>query len=163
MEKFLIDRFSTRTLYFFSNFAYTVCIGLIYFFDNKNYIPVIIALFSTSGILLTAITTLPYQIVSEYHQDKAYRSKSASGSKRGLGVDCSLLSCMFFASQALVSTFISLLTANLGKSAILLAGSLFGFVCCFCAATVVIYPEANAKTKNASSKKIENDKASSQV
>ena len=42
-------------------------------------------LFSTAGILLTSNTTLPYQMLAEYHKDSVYRSKSASGTKRGLG------------------------------------------------------------------------------
>jgi hypothetical protein len=83
MEKYLIDIFSTRTLYFFSNFVYAVCVGLIYFFDN---VWIIMPLFATSGVLLTANTTLPYTMLSDYHQDKAYRNKSASGTKRGLGL-----------------------------------------------------------------------------
>lgn len=82
LEKFLMDRFSTRTLYFFSYLVYAICCGAIYFQTN---VYIIMPLSSSLGILLTAICTLPYQMLSEFHKDNKYRNKSASGTKRGLG------------------------------------------------------------------------------
>lgn len=138
MEKILAPRFSTRTLYFFSNLLYAICVALIFFVDKIYFI---LPLFATVGVILTSNVTLPYQMVAEFHEDKEFRSKSAVGTKRGLGVDCALLNCMYFASQALCASFMSVLTAALGPYTIVLVASLFAFCCCTCAALVVIYPD----------------------
>lgn len=82
LEKFLLTRFSTKTLYFFTYLIYAICCGIIYF---QTSVYVILPLSSSMGMLLTTITTLPYQMLSEFHQDKNYRNQSAAGTKRGLG------------------------------------------------------------------------------
>jgi solute carrier family 45 protein 1/2/4 len=142
-----MERFSTRTLYFFSNFTYAICVSCIYFVDS---VYIIMPLYSSAGLLLTANQTFPYQLLSDYHKDKEYRKQSAQGSKRGLGVDCSLLSCMFFASQTIVSLFMSLLTSSLGNSVILIFAALCALACCFCAAILVKYPEEMVNDKKSS-------------
>lgn len=81
LEKFLINIFSTRSLYFFSHLIYAVCIGGSYFVTNEYYI---LALASLLGIVITVNYTLPYQLVSEFHEDKEYRKQSPPGTKRGI-------------------------------------------------------------------------------
>lgn len=77
-----MKRVSTRALYFFSFLTYAICFGCMYF---QTSIYVILPLCSSIGVLLTSLTTLPYQMLSEFHKDKNYRSQSAAGTKRGLG------------------------------------------------------------------------------
>jgi solute carrier family 45 protein 1/2/4 len=153
LENFLLDRFSTRTLYFFSNFIYAICVSCIYYVDKVYFI---LPLYSTAGLVLTVNQTLPYQLLADYHKNKEFRRQSAQGTKRGLGVDCSLLSCMFFASQALVSLFMSLLTASLGNSVILISSALCALACCLCTAILIKYPEEmvdKKKSKGSSTEK----------
>lgn len=83
LENFLLKRFSTRTLYFFSFLTYAVFCGCIYF---QTSIYAIMPLCSCIGVLLTSLVTLPYQMLSEFHKDKNYRKQSAAGTKRGLGI-----------------------------------------------------------------------------
>ncbi|CAF1016480.1 unnamed protein product, partial [Brachionus calyciflorus] len=72
LEKFLMEKFSTRTLYFFSYFLYALCCIGIYFQTN---IYIIMPLCSSMGIVLTAVSTLPYQMLSDFHKDNNYRTQ----------------------------------------------------------------------------------------
>ena len=83
MEKYLISRFSMRSLFFFAHFFYAICMGVLYFQSN---IYIIMPLSSSLGVILTANVTIPYQMISEFHNDKVYKSKSAPGTKRGIGL-----------------------------------------------------------------------------
>ena len=134
-----MDRLSTRSLYFLSYFIYAVCSALIYFADGKFWI--IATLYSICGILSTAITTLPYQMVAEYHENDEYKNTSVPGTQRGLGIDCSLLSSMFFLSQALISIFMSLIISALGNYSIIISGSLLAFIGCFWISFFMIFPK----------------------
>ena len=40
---------------------------------------------SALGLILTTLSTLPYQMISEFHKDKNYRKQSAKGTRRGIG------------------------------------------------------------------------------
>ena len=57
------------------------------------------------------------------------------------GIDCSLLSCIFFLSQAIIAAFMSFVTAKFNKSAIVLISALFSILNCFWIALFVIFPE----------------------
>ncbi|RNA27188.1 SLC45A2 [Brachionus plicatilis] len=145
LEKFLMEKFSTRTLYFFSYLVYALCCIGIYFQTN---IYIIMPLSSSIGIVLTAISTLPYQMLSEFHKDNRYRSQSAAGTKRGLGIDCSLLSSIYFLAQTIVSAVMSLITSNFGNYSILIIGALFSLLGCFWIALFVIFPEDQTQKKS---------------
>ncbi len=82
LEKFLQDKFSTKTLYFFTFLIYAICSGAIFF--QKN-IYIIMGLSSTLGLVITTLSTLPYQMIAEFHKDKNYRKQSAEGTRRGIG------------------------------------------------------------------------------
>ena len=103
---------------------------------------------SSIGIVLTAISTLPYQMLSEFHKDNNYRIQSAAGTKRGLGIDCSLLSSIYFLAQAFVSAFMSMVTSKFGNYSIVVIGAVFALVGCFWIAVFVIFPEENSNEKS---------------
>jgi solute carrier family 45, member 1/2/4 len=138
-----MEKLKTRTLYFFSYLIYAICSGLIYFQTNFY---IILPLCSTMGIILTAITTIPYQMLAEFHQDKKFRAQGAEGTKRGLGVDCSLLSSIYFLAQSIVAAFMSLITTSLGNYVIVLVSCFFALLGCFWIALFVIFPKSS-KTK----------------
>lgn len=100
---------------------------------------------SSIGIVLTAVSTLPYQMLSEFHKDNKYRSQSAAGTKRGLGIDCSLLSSIYFLAQTIVSAFMSVVTSNFGNYSIVVIGALFSLLGCLWVALFVIFPEEQIK------------------
>lgn len=143
-EKFLLEKISTQTLYFGSYLVYGICNGAIYFL-NSFY--AILPLYTMSGVILTAISTLPYQMLAEFHEDKEYRNKSSPGTKRGLGIDCSLLSSMFFLAQTLVSAFMSPMITSFGQYTIMIMASVFSLLGCGWIALFVVFPKKNAKTK----------------
>jgi hypothetical protein len=124
-----------------------VASGAMFFLTDFYYI---LPVYAICGIMTTAITTLPYQMVSEFHEDTNYRSQSNPGTKRGLGIDCSLLSSMFFLSQALVSIFMSLLISAFGNYVILIVASVTSFLGCFWISLFVIFPDSASDTTSAS-------------
>ena len=126
LEKYLLAQFSVKNLYFWSHLFYAVTIGLVYFQSN---IYVIMGLSCAFGILLNVNSTLPYQMISEFHQHEEFRNKSPPGTCRGIGeikrnlifnnkyskfiiwivgIDCALLSSIYFLAQTLVAIYTSL-------------------------------------------------------
>ena len=93
------------------------------------------------GIIQTTITVLPYSMLGEFHKDELYRAKSPPGTKRGLGIDCSLLSSVYFLAQATVSVAMSPIIAAFGNYSILVMASLLAFFGCFWISCFVIFPE----------------------
>ena len=67
-------------MYIFTYILYISSCIAIYFLDN---IYVILPFCCSFGILLTSLSTLPYQMISEFHRDKAYVYQSKNGTKRG--------------------------------------------------------------------------------
>ena len=132
-------------LYLITFFMYVVSCVIIYFLND---VFVIIPLCFSFGVLMTALTTLPYQMLSEFHEDEAYVNENKDGVKRGLGTDCALLCSCFFLGQTITSTFISFLTASLGNRIILVVAAIFGAIAFFLAMFVVIYPKNNAATRS---------------
>ena len=80
-EKYLLEKFSTKSLYLFTYALYVVSCVIIYFLDN---IYAILPFCFSFGILLTALSTLPYQMLSEFHKDDSYVNRSKDAIKRGL-------------------------------------------------------------------------------
>lgn len=139
-----MTRVSTRSLYFFSYLINGISCAAIYF---QTSIYAILPLSSTFGIILTAITTLPYQMVSEFHKDKNYKKKSPPGTQRGFGVDCSLVGSIFFLGQTVISSFMSLLVSKFGNYTTVLLGALFSLLGCLWISLFVIFPKPRAKKK----------------
>ncbi len=97
---------------------------------------------------MTTLTTLPYQMLSEFHQDNAYVNNNTSGIKRGLGIDCSLLCSCFFLAQTIVSSFMSQLTFVYGHAIILVVGALFGTLAFVYVLVSVVFPISNASNRS---------------
>uniref|UniRef100_H3C0X4 Solute carrier family 45 member 1 n=1 Tax=Tetraodon nigroviridis TaxID=99883 RepID=H3C0X4_TETNG len=93
LEK-LEERFSLRTLYFFAYLAFGLGTGLTTLSTN---IYVVLSLCVTYGVLFSSLCTLPYSLLCEYYQSPQLSSihfcgSSEEGTRRGMGVDISLLS-----------------------------------------------------------------------
>ena len=154
LENYLITKFSTKTIYFFSFLSYALCCGGIYFIKN---IYGIMGVSSIMGIFLTVLITLPYTMLSEFHKDKKYRNKSAAGTKRGLGIDCSLLSSIYFLAQSLISAIMSPIISKFGNYSILILGALFSFLGCFWISLFVVFPEPKESKKDKIKKNVESN------
>ena len=67
------ERYSIKRLYLITFAVYFVSCILMY---NSKEIYFILPLCSSLGILITAITTLPYQLISKFHEDNSYISRN---------------------------------------------------------------------------------------
>ena len=140
----MLKKFSTKFLYLATYLLYVLSCVAIFFLEN---VFIIIPFCFSFGILMTTLTTLPYQMLSEFHQEESYVNSSKNGVKRGMGIDCSLLSSCFFLGQLIVSSFMSLLTANFDNRVILIVAGIFGTMGFFFILFFVIFPKRNASNQ----------------
>lgn len=104
---------------------------LIYFTDS---IYNILFLSTSFGFLLTVLNTLPYKMIFEFNQ-------SMSDSQfRGIGVDCSVLSCSFFLAQMIVAVSMSYLIYLMDNRVILVTGAMFSALGFFLNSYFLYYP-----------------------
>ncbi|XP_066527362.1 proton-associated sugar transporter A isoform X2 [Hoplias malabaricus] len=145
LEK-LEERFSLRTLYFFAYLAFGLGTGLATLSTNLY---VVLSLCVTYGVLFSSLCTLPYSLLCEYYQSPQFCGSSEDGTKRGMGVDISLLSCQYFLAQILVSVAMGPLTSLVGGAqGVMYFASLMSFVGCLYSSLCVVYqlppPEGRA-------------------
>ncbi|NWH72170.1 S45A1 protein, partial [Piaya cayana] len=158
LEK-LEERFSTRTLYFVAYLAFGLGTGLATLSRN---IYVVLSLCATYGILFATLCTLPYSLLCDYYQSHEvspsmgrgerysqhlltlcppqFVGSQAEGTRRGMGVDISLLSCQYFLAQILVALAMGPLTAAVGSaSGAMYFASLVSFLGCLFSSLCVTY------------------------
>ncbi|XP_053725258.1 proton-associated sugar transporter A isoform X1 [Synchiropus splendidus] len=136
LEK-LEERFSLRTLYFFAYLAFGLGTGLATLSTNLY---VVLSLCVTYGILFSSLCTLPYSLLCEYYQSPQFCGSSEEGTRRGMGVDISLLSCQYFLAQILVSVAMGPLTSMVGGAqGVMYFSSLMSFVGCVYSSLCVVY------------------------
>uniref|UniRef100_A0A8C2V0Y3 Proton-associated sugar transporter A n=1 Tax=Chinchilla lanigera TaxID=34839 RepID=A0A8C2V0Y3_CHILA len=128
---------STRTLYFIAYLAFGLGTGLATLSRNLY---VILSLCTTYGVLFSTLCTLPYSLLCDYYQSNTFAGSSADGTRRGMGVDISLLSCQYFLAQILVSLVLGPLTSAVGSaSGVMYFSSLVSFLGCVYSSLFVIY------------------------
>ncbi|XP_072522429.1 proton-associated sugar transporter A isoform X1 [Salminus brasiliensis] len=136
LEK-LEERFSLRTLYFFAYLAFGLGTGLATLSTNLY---VVLSLCVTYGVLFSSLCTLPYSLLCEYYQSPQFCGSSEDGTRRGMGVDISLLSCQYFLAQILVSVAMGPLTSLVGGAqGVMYFASLMSFVGCLYSSLCVVY------------------------
>uniref|UniRef100_G3NXB7 Proton-associated sugar transporter A n=1 Tax=Gasterosteus aculeatus aculeatus TaxID=481459 RepID=G3NXB7_GASAC len=136
LEK-LEERFSLRTLYFFAYLAFGLGTGLATLSTNLY---VVLSLCVTYGVLFSSLCTLPYSLLCEYYQSPQFCGTSEEGTRRGMGVDISLLSCQYFLAQILVSVAMGPLTSLVGGAqGVMYFSSLMSFVGCVYSSLCVVY------------------------
>ncbi|XP_025941341.1 proton-associated sugar transporter A isoform X8 [Apteryx rowi] len=136
LEK-LEERFSTRTLYFVAYLAFGLGTGLATLSRN---VYVVLSLCATYGILFATLCTLPYSLLCDYYQSRKFASSQAEGTRRGMGVDISLLSCQYFLAQILVAVVMGPLTAAVGSaSGVMYFACLVSFLGCLFSSLCVVY------------------------
>ncbi|XP_006914501.2 proton-associated sugar transporter A [Pteropus alecto] len=127
LEK-LEEHLSIRTLYFIAYLAFGLGTGLATLSRNLY---VVLSLCVTYGILFSTLCTLPYSLLCDYYQSKTFAGSSADGTRRGMGVDISLLSCQYFLAQILVSLVLGPLTSAVGSAnGVMYFSSLVSFLGC---------------------------------
>uniref|UniRef100_A0A2K5JXQ3 Proton-associated sugar transporter A n=1 Tax=Colobus angolensis palliatus TaxID=336983 RepID=A0A2K5JXQ3_COLAP len=133
LEEFL----SVRTLYFIAYLAFGLGTGLATLSRNLY---VVLSLCITYGVLFSTLCTLPYSLLCDYYQSKKFAGSSADGTRRGMGVDISLLSCQYFLAQILVSLVLGPLTSAVGSAnGVMYFSSLVSFLGCLYSSLFVIY------------------------
>ncbi|NXJ84672.1 S45A1 protein, partial [Trogon melanurus] len=158
LEK-LEERFSTRTLYFVAYLSFGLGTGLATLFRN---VYVVLSLCTTYGILFATLCTLPYSLLCDYYQSREvspetgrgggllqhlltlcplqFVGSQAEGTRRGMGVDISLLSCQYFLAQIVVALAMGPLTAAVGSSSgAMYFASLMSFLGCLFSSLCVTY------------------------
>uniref|UniRef100_A0A8D3CA66 Proton-associated sugar transporter A n=1 Tax=Scophthalmus maximus TaxID=52904 RepID=A0A8D3CA66_SCOMX len=136
LEK-LEERFSLRTLYFFAYLAFGLGTGLATLSTNLY---VVLSLCVTYGVLFSSLCTLPYSLLCEYYQRILQLLGKCEGTKRGMGVDISLLSCQYFLAQILVSVAMGPLTSLVGGAqGVMYFASLMSFVGCLYSSLCMVY------------------------
>ncbi|KAM6172604.1 proton-associated sugar transporter A isoform 2-T2 [Erethizon dorsatum] len=128
---------TTRTLYFIAYLAFGLGTGLATLSKNLY---VILSLCTTYGVLFSTLCTLPYSLLCDYYQSKTFAGSSTDGTRRGMGVDISLLSCQYFLAQILVSLVLGPLTSAVGSaSGVMYFSSFVSFLGCVYSSLFVIY------------------------
>ncbi|XP_067422436.1 proton-associated sugar transporter A isoform X2 [Emydura macquarii macquarii] len=136
LEK-LEEYFSIRTLYFIAYLAFGLGTGLATLSTN---IYVVLSLCITYGILFSTLCTLPYSLLCDYYQSKKFAGSTVDGTKRGMGMDISLLSCQYFLAQILVSIVMGPITSMVGSAnGVMYFASLVSFIGCLFSSLCVIY------------------------
>uniref|UniRef100_A0A8C9Q9D6 Solute carrier family 45 member 1 n=1 Tax=Spermophilus dauricus TaxID=99837 RepID=A0A8C9Q9D6_SPEDA len=121
---------SVRTLYFIAYLAFGLGTGLATLSRNLY---VVLSLCITYGVLFSTLCTLPYSLLCDYYQSKkvSFAGSGADGTRRGMGVDISLLSCQYFLAQILVSLVLGPLTSAVGSAnGVMYFSSLVSFLGC---------------------------------
>ncbi|XP_017915893.1 PREDICTED: proton-associated sugar transporter A [Capra hircus] len=145
LEK-LEEHLSVRTLYFIAYLAFGLGTGLATLSRNLY---VVLSLCVTYGVLFSTLCTLPYSLLCDYYQSKQFAGSSADGTRRGMGVDISLLSCQYFLAQILVSLVLGPLTSAVGSAnGVMYFSSLVSFLGCLYSSLFVVYeiPPSDATT-----------------
>ncbi|KAM7099499.1 proton-associated sugar transporter A isoform 2-T3 [Molossus nigricans] len=136
LEK-LEEHLSIRTLYFIAYLAFGLGTGLATLSRNLY---VVLSLCITYGILFSTLCTLPYSLLCDYYQSKKFAGSGADGTRRGMGVDLSLLSCQYFLAQILVALVLGPLTSAVGSaSGVMYFSSLVSFLGCLYSSLCVVY------------------------
>ncbi|XP_069039807.1 proton-associated sugar transporter A isoform X2 [Lepisosteus oculatus] len=136
LEK-LEERFSLRSLYFFAYLAFGLGTGLATLSTNLY---VVLSLCVTYGVLFSSLCTLPYSLLCEYYQSPQFTGSTEDGTRRGMGMDISLLSCQYFLAQILVSVVMGPLTSLVGGArGVMYFASAMSFVGCLYSSLCVVY------------------------
>uniref|UniRef100_A0A8C2T4E8 Proton-associated sugar transporter A n=1 Tax=Coturnix japonica TaxID=93934 RepID=A0A8C2T4E8_COTJA len=135
-----VQKYITRTLYFIAYLAFGLGTGLATLSRN---IYVVLSLCTTYGILFATLCTLPYSLLCDYYQScevSRRQDGDREGTRRGMGVDISLLSCQYFLAQILVALAMGPLTTAVGSaSGTMYFASLVSFLGCLFSSLCVIY------------------------
>ncbi|CAH1240127.1 SLC45A1 [Branchiostoma lanceolatum] len=133
----LLDAVSVHSAYFFGYLMFSIAAALCVMFPN---IYVVLSMCVAFGIMFATICTLPYTVLSDFHQNAEFIENSPGSSKRGFGLDTSLLSCQIFLAQIVNAACLGPLISVTGTvNAVLLFCSAVGFVGCFWNALFVVY------------------------
>uniref|UniRef100_UPI00358FC850 solute carrier family 45 member 4-like n=1 Tax=Myxine glutinosa TaxID=7769 RepID=UPI00358FC850 len=96
---------------------------------------------ATMGLLFIVLLYCPYAILGLYHEDKEYIAHSPEGTKRGLGIDCAILSCQAYPSQIIVASTISAIIKAAGTVRVVSAfAAFFALLAFLTAAFLIHYP-----------------------
>uniref|UniRef100_A0AAJ7T183 LOW QUALITY PROTEIN: solute carrier family 45 member 4-like n=1 Tax=Petromyzon marinus TaxID=7757 RepID=A0AAJ7T183_PETMA len=96
----------------------------------------------TMGLLYVVLSYCPYAMLGFYHEDDEYVRHSPGGTRRGLGIDCAILSCQVYISQILVAAGISVVIDAFDTvRSVPVVASAAAFLAFLAATFILIYPD----------------------
>lgn len=134
LQKALLPYIGLKGLYFVGYLLFGLGTGFIGLFPNVYSTLVLCSLF---GVMSSTLYTVPFNLISEYHQEEE-RQSHLEGMKtehRGKGIDCAALTCMVQLAQIIVGGGLGVLVILAGSVVVVVISasvvSLIG--CCFVA------------------------------
>ena len=133
---------NNRIIYMLGTLGFSVGTAVMAMFPNVYVAMVTI---STMGVVSMSISYCPYALLGHYPDIKEYVHHSPVNSKRGFGIDCSILSCHVYISQILVASVLGGVVDAVNSIVIIpIVASVDSFLGFLTVTFLVIYPELSS-------------------
>ncbi|XP_035699301.1 membrane-associated transporter protein-like [Branchiostoma floridae] len=138
----ILDHVSYRTMYIFGYLAFASGIGSMAIIAQLTEARwEIIFLCPVMGIMYGTLNNIPYKLISRYHTSETYIRCGVDGSeRRGMGIDCALVSSQNQLSQIVIGASLGSIVAAVGSVvSVTVCSSVLAFTACIAAALLVHY------------------------
>ncbi|XP_003728340.2 proton-associated sugar transporter A [Strongylocentrotus purpuratus] len=123
--------FSTKALYIGPPLIFGICVGSMAFFVDYQILTLVLC--SSFSLIFVTITTIPYDILANYHSDEQF-THPQNGPIRGQGTDMGILFAMTFLGQIVISILIGpLVTATNSQLPVVIMTTIMAFLSVICA------------------------------
>ncbi|XP_078658302.1 membrane-associated transporter protein-like [Branchiostoma floridae x Branchiostoma belcheri] len=138
----ILTHLSYRTMYIFGYLAFGAGIGSMAIIAQLTEVRwEIIFLCPVMGIMYGTLNNIPYKLISRYHTREKYIRTGVDGSeRRGMGIDCALVSSQNQLSQIVIGASMGSIVAAVGSViSVTVCSSVLAFTACIAAALLVHY------------------------
>ncbi|XP_078658075.1 membrane-associated transporter protein-like [Branchiostoma floridae x Branchiostoma belcheri] len=138
----ILNHLSYRTMYIFGYLAFGAGIGSMAIIAQLTEVRwEIIFLCPVMGIMYGTLNNIPYKLISRYHASQTYIRCGVDGSeRRGMGIDCALVSSQNQLSQIVIGASMGSIVAAVGSViSVTVCSSVLAFTACIAAALLVHY------------------------
>ncbi|XP_035699304.1 membrane-associated transporter protein-like [Branchiostoma floridae] len=138
----ILGHVSYRTMYIFGYLAFAAGIGSMAIIAQLTEARwEIIFLCPVMGIMYGTLNNIPYKLISRYHTSETYIRCGVDGlERRGMGIDCALVSSQNQLSQIVIGASLGSIVAAVGSVvSVTVCSSVLAFTACIAAALLVHY------------------------
>ncbi|XP_066298029.1 membrane-associated transporter protein-like [Branchiostoma lanceolatum] len=138
----ILGRVSYRTMYIFGYLVFGAGIGSMAIIAQLTEARwEIILLCPVMGIMYGTLNNIPYKLISRYHTDETYiRCGVDRSERRGMGIDCALVSSQNQLSQIIIGASMGSIVAAVDSViSVTVCSSMLAFIACIVAALLVHY------------------------
>ncbi|XP_066275093.1 membrane-associated transporter protein-like [Branchiostoma lanceolatum] len=138
----IVRHLSYRTMYIFGYLVFGAGIGSMAIIAQLTEARwEIILLCPVMGIMYGTLNNIPYKLISRYHTSQTYALSGVDGSeRRGMGIDCALVSSQNQLSQIIIGASMGSIVAAVGSViSVTVCSSMLAFTACIAAALLVHY------------------------